>query len=115
MEADAAAARAGENYMLAGADAGYAELVGVLGEIMQRKLSTLILPKRLFKRLGRILGLVSRFTGWEPFVTLEGTAYLSANLISRPDKAIGELGHRAVSLLFPHLPVTNTGVSRFAG
>ena len=45
--------RTGENYILAGADATYAELVGTLAEIMQRKLSTRTLPKRLFKGSGR--------------------------------------------------------------
>ena len=65
---------------------------------MQHKLSTRIVPKRWFKGLGRILNLVSRFTGQEPFVTPEGAAYLSANLICRHDKAVRELGYRAVPL-----------------
>ncbi len=90
--------RTGENYILAGADASYADLVGLLGEIMQRKVCTRTVPKRLFKGLGRILGLVARFTGREPFVTLEGACYLSANLISRSDKAVRELGYRPVPL-----------------
>jgi nucleoside-diphosphate-sugar epimerase len=90
--------RTGENYILAGANASYAELIGTLGEIMQRKLSTRVVPKRLFKGFGRILSLVSRFTGREPFVTLEGAAYMSANLICRDDKAVRELGYRAVPL-----------------
>jgi nucleoside-diphosphate-sugar epimerase len=90
--------RTGENYILAGADASYAELVGTLGEIMQRKLNTRTVPKRLFKGLGRILNLVSRITGREPFVTPEGAAYLSANLICRDGKAVRELGYRAVPL-----------------
>jgi nucleoside-diphosphate-sugar epimerase len=90
--------RTGENYILAGADASYAELVGTLGEIMQRPLSTRVVPKRFFKGLGRILNVVSRFTGREPFVTPEGAAYLSANLICRDDKAVRELGYRAVPL-----------------
>jgi nucleoside-diphosphate-sugar epimerase len=90
--------RTGENYILAGADASYAELVGTLGEIMQRKLSTRTVPKRLFKGLGRILNLVSRITGREPFVTPEGAAYLSANLICRDHKAVRELGYRGVPL-----------------
>ena len=90
--------RTGENYILAGADASYAELVAALAEIMQRKLSTRTVPRRLFKRLGQIMNLVSRFTGREPFVTPEGAAYLSANLICRHDKAVRELGYRAVPL-----------------
>jgi nucleoside-diphosphate-sugar epimerase len=90
--------RTGENYILAGADATYAELVGALAEIMQRKLSTRTVPRRLFRRLGQIMNLVSRFTGREPFVTPEGAAYLSANLICRDAKAVRELGYRAVPL-----------------
>jgi len=65
---------------------------------MQRKLSTRTVPKRLFTGLGRILNFVSRFTRREPFVTPEGAAYLSANLICRDDKAVRELGYRAVPL-----------------
>ena len=44
------------------------------------------------------MNLVSRFTGREPFVTPEGAAYLSANVICRHDKAARELGYRAVPL-----------------
>jgi nucleoside-diphosphate-sugar epimerase len=90
--------RTGENYILAGADATYAELVATLGEVMQRKLSTRRVPKRVFAGLGRVLNLVSRFTGREPFITPEGAAYLSANLVCRGDKAVRELGYRAVPL-----------------
>jgi dihydroflavonol-4-reductase len=90
--------RTGENYILAGADASYAELVRILGEIMQRKVVTRTVPKPLFRGLGRILSLLSRFTGREPFVTLEGAIYMSANLISRSDKAMRELGYRPVPL-----------------
>src|SRR6516164_5269397 len=49
--------RTGENYILAGADASYAELVVALGEIMQRQHRARILPKLLFQRLGRVLNL----------------------------------------------------------
>lgn len=90
--------RTGENYILAGADATYAELVGELAEIMQRRLSTRTVPKRVFKRLGQIMNLVSRVTRREPFVTPEGAAYLSANVICRDGKAVRELGYRAVPL-----------------
>ena len=90
--------RTGENYILAGADASYAELVGILGAILQRKLNTRVMPKRLFQGLGRILNVVSCFTGQEPFLTPEAAAYLSANVICRHDKAVRELGYRAVPL-----------------
>jgi hypothetical protein len=42
--------------------------------------------------------MVSRFTGREPLLTPEGAAYLSANVICRHDKAVRELGYRAVAL-----------------
>ena len=90
--------RTGENYILAGADASYAELVGALAEIMRRNLSTRTVPRRLFMRLGQIMNLVSRFTRREPFVTPEGAAYLSANVICRDGKAVRELGYRPVPL-----------------
>src|SRR5262249_28135819 len=80
--------RTGENYILAGADATYAELVGALGEILERKLSTRVVPWRLLRGLGRILNWVSWITRREPFVTPEGAAYLSANVICRDGKAV---------------------------
>ena len=50
------------------------------------------------KGFGRVLGLLARFTGREPFVTPEAATYLSANLICRSDKAVRELGYRPVPL-----------------
>lgn len=96
--AAASLGRKGENYILAGADASYVELVGMLGEIMHRKLSTRTLPKRIFRRIGQVMNLVSFFTGREPFMTPEGAAYMNANLISRDDKAVRELGYKRVPL-----------------
>jgi nucleoside-diphosphate-sugar epimerase len=90
--------RTGENYILAGADASYAELIGTLAEVMQCTLNTRVVHWRLLRGLGRILNLVSRVTGREPFMTPEAAAYLSANVICRHDKASRELGYRAVPL-----------------
>jgi len=90
--------RTGENYILGGADASYLDVVRTLSEILQRDLRARTVPALVLRLVGHALGLVSRFTGSEPFVTPDAAAYLSATLICRSDKAIRELGYRPAPL-----------------
>jgi dihydroflavonol-4-reductase len=90
--------RTGENYILGGADAAYLDVVRTLSEILQRDLRARSVPAPVLRLAGRALGLASRFTGSEPFVTPDAAAYLTATLICRSDKAIRELGYRPVPL-----------------
>jgi dihydroflavonol-4-reductase len=90
--------KTGENYILGGADASYLEVIRTLSEVMQRDLRARRVPAPVLYLVGHALGLASRFTGSEPFVTPDAAAYLSATLICRSDKAIRELGYRPVPL-----------------
>jgi|EndMetStandDraft_8_1072994.scaffolds.fasta_scaffold04663_3 dihydroflavonol-4-reductase len=90
--------RTGENYILGGADASYLDVVRALSEILQRDLRARSVPAPALRLAGRTLGLVSRFTRSEPFVTPDAAAYLCATLICRSDKAVRELGYRPVPL-----------------
>ena len=90
--------KTGENYILGGADASYLEVIRTLSDIMQRDLRARRVPAPVLHLVAHALGLVSRFTGSEPFVTPDAAAYLSATLICRSDKAIRELGYRPVPL-----------------
>ncbi len=90
--------RTGENYILGGADASYAEAVQIIGELLQKNIKVRTLPPRLLRGAARVLDWVSRWTGKEPLVTPESAAFLSANLLCRSDKAIRELNYRIVPL-----------------
>ena len=88
----------GENYILAGADASYAEVVRLAGELVGRTAACRIVPARLLRAAGTVMGWASLLTGKEPLVTPESAAFLSANLICRSDRAIRELGYRTAPL-----------------
>lgn len=90
--------RTGENYVLAGADASYQDTVRIVGELVGRHVGTRVVPASVLRVAAAVLGSLSHLTGKEPVVTPEGAAFLSADLTCRSDKAIRELGYRAVSL-----------------
>lgn len=90
--------RTGENYILGGADAGYADLVRLIGEVVGRTVKVRVARPRMLRVAGRVLGWVSLVTGREPLVTPESAAFLGADLVCRSDKAVRELGYRPVPL-----------------
>jgi nucleoside-diphosphate-sugar epimerase len=90
--------RTGENYILGGADARYADVVRLIGEIVGRPVRFGTVPPFLFRAAGRVLGLVARFTGKEPLVTPESAAFLSVDLTCKSDKAVRELGYEPLPL-----------------
>jgi dihydroflavonol-4-reductase len=90
--------RTGENYITAGADASFADLVRTIGEIIGQPVQVKTVPLPMLRFAGRVLGLIARFTGKEPLVTLESAAFLSADLTCKCDKAVRELGYQPVPL-----------------
>jgi len=90
--------RVGENYILGGADASYAEAVALIGEILHQRLQARPVRPRVLRAVGRVLGWVASITRKEPMVTPESAAFLSADLICRSDKAIRELGYQPIPL-----------------
>ena len=90
--------RTGENYLLGGADARYADLVATVGEVAQKKVQTRTAPAFAVRAMSRFANRISWFTRREPTITPEGAAYLCADLICRSDKAIRELGYAPTSL-----------------
>ncbi len=90
--------RTGENYILGGADATYAELVGTIAELLGKKVKVRTVGPVLLRMAGRVMGWTSRFRDKEPLVTPESAAFLSASLLCRSDKAVRELDYRPVSL-----------------
>jgi dihydroflavonol-4-reductase len=90
--------RTGENYILGGADASYAEAVQFIGEIIARNVNTRTISARLLRAVGRVLGWASWISGKEPLVTPESAAFLSATILCRSDKAVRELNYRVTPL-----------------
>jgi dihydroflavonol-4-reductase len=90
--------RSGENYILAGADASFAEVIRTIGELVGCKVPGNVARPRLLHTAGRVLGWVSLLTGREPMVTPESAAFLCADLTCKSDKAVRELGYRPAPL-----------------
>jgi nucleoside-diphosphate-sugar epimerase len=90
--------RNGENYILGGADATYAEVVQIIGDLLQRQVYVRSVPPIVLQAAGRVLSWTSWLTRKEPLVTPESAAFLSASLLCRSDKAIRELDYRPVPL-----------------
>ena len=90
--------RVGENYILAGADASFEDVIRTIGELVGRKVPRRVARPRLLRSAGRVLGWVSFLTGKEPIVTPESAAFLCADLTARSDKAVHELGYKPAAL-----------------
>jgi dihydroflavonol-4-reductase len=90
--------RNGENYILAGADATFADVIRTIGELVGRRVPKRVARARLLRSAGRVLGWVSLLTGKEPIVTPESAAFLCADLTCKSDKAVRELGYRPTTL-----------------
>jgi nucleoside-diphosphate-sugar epimerase len=90
--------RNGENYLLAGADAAFIEVVSTAGELLGREFETRTVPALVLRTAAFTLGLISKFTGKEPLITPEGAALVTINERFRCDKAIRELSYRPVPL-----------------
>jgi nucleoside-diphosphate-sugar epimerase len=90
--------RTGENYILAGADASFAEVIRTIGEVVGRKVPSRVMRAGFMRRASRVLGWWSLVTRREPILTPESAAFLCADLTCRTDKAVQELGYRPVTL-----------------
>jgi nucleoside-diphosphate-sugar epimerase len=90
--------RNGENYILAGADASYAEAVRIIADLLHQPVNVRTAPPFLLRAAGRLLSWTSHVSRKEPLLTPESAAFLSASLLCRSDKAIRELNYRPVPL-----------------
>jgi dihydroflavonol-4-reductase len=90
--------RTGENYILGGADASYAEAVRIIADLLQQRVNVRTVPPIVLRTAGRVLSWISRLSRKEPLVTPESAAFLSASILCRCDKAIRELNYRPVPL-----------------
>jgi nucleoside-diphosphate-sugar epimerase len=90
--------RTGDNYLLGGVDASYADVVACFARLIQRDLQIRVGRRVVLKCVARVCDWLSRLTGREPLLTPESAAYVTADVVCRCDKAIRELNYVAASL-----------------
>ena len=88
----------GENYLLAGADATFAEVVATAAQLLGRSFEARTVPAPILRITATLLNVVSNFTGKEPLITPEGAAFVTINTRFRSDKAVKTLNYRPVPL-----------------
>ena len=90
--------RTGENYLLGGAEASYAEIVQMVGRLLGQPTNTAVGRAVVLRLAGRVLERISAITGREPLISEELAALVTANIVCRSDKAMRELGYRPASV-----------------
>jgi dihydroflavonol-4-reductase len=90
--------RTGENYILGGADATYAELVAIIGELLGKKVAKRPVPLWAVGVASALSRFGALFTGTQPAVTKEMLAGLTHHEIVNCEKAVRELGYEKVPL-----------------
>jgi dihydroflavonol-4-reductase len=91
--------RLGERYLLGGVDATFVEAVGIMGELTGKKVPEKPMPTWLMRTLARFSQWGSLVSRKPPRVTPEIAALMRRPpQYFRSDKAIAELGYRAVPL-----------------
>jgi nucleoside-diphosphate-sugar epimerase len=90
--------RRGESYILAGADATWVEVLGIIGELVGRPGPRRTMPSWILHGLGSAMQLASHVTGREPEITPEGAAILASEALYDCSKAVRELGYRPAPL-----------------
>jgi nucleoside-diphosphate-sugar epimerase len=90
--------RVGERYLLGGTDASYVELVRIIGQLAGRRVPREPMPLWALSTFARVSEFGSRITKRAPTLTPEIVEVTCRPQYFRSDKAIRELGYRAVPL-----------------
>jgi dihydroflavonol-4-reductase len=88
----------GENYLLAGADATFAEVVATAAQLLGRRFEARTVPAPIVRLTASLLNVASHFTGKEPLITPEAAALVAIHTRFRSDKAVKMLNYRPVPL-----------------
>jgi dihydroflavonol-4-reductase len=86
--------RTGENYILGGTEASYAEIVHIVGRLLGQPTNSAVGRAVVLRLAGRVLERISAITGKEPMISEESAAIVTANIVCRSDKAMRELDYR---------------------
>jgi dihydroflavonol-4-reductase len=87
--------RIGERYILGGEDVNLREMLAVIAGLVGRKAPTIQLPRWPLYPLALAAQSVARFTGKEPFLTVDGLKMSKYLMYFNAEKACNELGYRA--------------------
>ncbi len=90
--------RPGENYLLGGEHANFAELIDLIAQRLRVEVRARPVPAPLLKGMGWIKQGLSAITGREPDVTPEAAAIVCADEVCDSGKAERELGYRQTPL-----------------
>jgi dihydroflavonol-4-reductase len=87
--------RVGERYILGGGDVTLAEMLAVIARLVGRKPPTVRLPRAAVFPFAYVSEVVARFTGREPFATVDGLKMAKHHMFFSSAKARRELGYTA--------------------
>lgn len=98
MIAAATRGRAGQNYLLGGADARFVEVFQAIGRLTGKKVPSRPLPAWALRLYARIATGFAAVTGREPQVTPDAVAIVTGHARLSCARAVRELGYQPVSL-----------------
>jgi nucleoside-diphosphate-sugar epimerase len=90
--------RRGENYLLGGEFAPFAELIRLMAAQLGVALEAKVAPAAMMKLIGRVMGLLAWVTGKPPEISPEMATMMCSTVRCEGARAARELGYRAVPL-----------------
>ena len=90
--------RAGDNYLLGGVQASFAEFIGLIASLMHVRAPKRIIPALAMRALARMHDIRGMITGLRPEITPEGVSMVLHHPRVDSDKAARELGFRTIPL-----------------
>lgn len=85
--------QAGHNYILAGVDHSFLEVVNLIAEMVDRPKYKKTVSPFILKTIGWGSYWLSKVTGKEPHMTPEKATMVSKRVVAKSDKAVSELGY----------------------
>jgi nucleoside-diphosphate-sugar epimerase len=98
MIAAAERGRAGQNYLLGGADASFLEVFQIIGQLTGKKAPKRAMPAAALRLYARLLAGITAVTGREPQITPAIAEVVTGNARLVSARAVRELGYRPVAL-----------------
>jgi len=85
--------KTGENYLLAGTDAHFEELIHQIGAIISKPVNAKVMPPLILKIVAKVQNWISRYTKKEPDLTPEKVALITRRVVASCSKAVTELNY----------------------
>jgi nucleoside-diphosphate-sugar epimerase len=90
--------RTGHNYILGGPEASYAEIVELIGRLLDQRTNRGVGRGFVLRGAGHVSEWISMITGKEPRITRESAAMVCGSTLCQCSKAAHELGYRSAPL-----------------